>query len=125
MVTGRNWSACLLSLLNPLHFSELTTPCCFVCFHFQAGGASSGDGLCKSSLDINIEAYDQRTEVCFGSTGEVRRFEEYLYGNSPRFSTANELEVRWVVGSLGLCVFVRCVAPTGFDADLTTLQHSQ
>jgi hypothetical protein len=33
------------------------------------------------------------TQVCFGSVGEVRRFEEYLYGNSPRFSTANELEV--------------------------------
>lgn len=33
-------------------------------------------------------------QVCFGSVGEVRRFEEYLYGNSPRFSTANELEVR-------------------------------
>lgn len=46
----------------------------------QAGGASSGDGLCKSALDIDINAYDQRTEVCFGSTGEVRRFEEYLYG---------------------------------------------
>jgi hypothetical protein len=60
----------------------------------QAGGASSGDGLCKSALDIDINAYDQRTQVCFGSIGEVRRFEEYLYGNSPRFSTANELEVR-------------------------------
>jgi sedoheptulose-bisphosphatase len=58
----------------------------------QAGGASSGDGKCTSSLDISIDAYDQRTEVCFGSVGEVRRFEEYLYGNSPRFSTANELE---------------------------------
>jgi hypothetical protein len=76
----------------------------------QAGGASSGDGLCKSSLDVEINAYDQRTEVCFGSIGEVRRFEEYLYGNSPRFSTVNELEVRtlWIMNShflfRGLCV---------------------
>jgi hypothetical protein len=46
----------------------------------QAGGASSCDGLCKSALDIPINAYDQRTEICFGSVGEVRRFEEYLYG---------------------------------------------
>lgn len=46
----------------------------------QAGGASSCDGLCKSALDVDINAYDQRTQVCFGSTGEVRRFEEYLYG---------------------------------------------
>lgn len=71
--------------------------CVCVCPIVQAGGASSGDGLCKSSLDVEINAYDQRTEVCFGSIGEVRRFEEYLYGNSPRFSTVNELEVRLLV----------------------------
>lgn len=41
------------------------------------------------------------TQVCFGSVGEVRRFEEYLYGNSPRFSTANELEVRGFCGFFG------------------------
>ncbi|WIA12870.1 hypothetical protein OEZ85_006493 [Tetradesmus obliquus] len=58
----------------------------------QAGGASSCDGLCKSALDVDIKGYDQRTQVCFGSIGEVRRFEEYLYGNSPRFSVPNELE---------------------------------
>jgi sedoheptulose-bisphosphatase len=46
----------------------------------QAGGASSCDGLCKSALDVPILGYDQRTQVCFGSIGEVRRFEEYLYG---------------------------------------------
>ena len=46
----------------------------------QAGGASSCDGLCKSALDVPILNYDQRTEICFGSTGEVKRFEEYLYG---------------------------------------------
>lgn len=58
----------------------------------NAGGASSCDGKCVSALDIPILNYDQRTEICFGSIGEVRRFEEYLYGNSPRFSVANELE---------------------------------
>eukprot|EP01023_Acetabularia_acetabulum_P051716 TRINITY_DN5726_c0_g2_i2.p1 TRINITY_DN5726_c0_g2~~TRINITY_DN5726_c0_g2_i2.p1 ORF type:complete len:389 (-),score=84.09 TRINITY_DN5726_c0_g2_i2:164-1330(-) len=52
----------------------------------KAGGFSSCDGLLKSALDIPIESYDQRTQVCYGSIGEVRRFEEYLYGNSPRFS---------------------------------------
>lgn len=55
----------------------------------QAGGASSCDGLCKSALDIPINAYDQRTEICFGSTGEVRRFEEYLYGKQPAVSWAS------------------------------------
>ncbi|GBF92034.1 hypothetical protein Rsub_04381 [Raphidocelis subcapitata] len=52
----------------------------------NAGGATSGDGKCVSGLDVPITAYDQRTEICYGSVGEVRRFEEYLYGNSPRFS---------------------------------------
>jgi len=52
----------------------------------NAGGASSGDGKCISSLDIPIVLHDQRTQVCFGSKGEVKRFEEYMYGNSPRFS---------------------------------------
>ncbi len=33
-----------------------------------------------------ITTYDQRTEICYGSVGEVRRFEEYLYGNAPRFA---------------------------------------
>jgi sedoheptulose-bisphosphatase len=33
-----------------------------------------------SGLDVPITAYDQRTEICYGSVGEVRRFEEYLYG---------------------------------------------
>eukprot|EP00879_Flechtneria_rotunda_P000048 GHRR01000078.1.p1 GENE.GHRR01000078.1~~GHRR01000078.1.p1 ORF type:complete len:415 (+),score=126.80 GHRR01000078.1:52-1245(+) len=58
----------------------------------QAGGASSCDGKQVSALDVPINSYDQRTEICFGSIGEVRRFEEYLYGNSARFSVANELE---------------------------------
>lgn len=52
----------------------------------NAGGASSCDGKSVSGLDVPITAYDQRTEICYGSVGEVRRFEEYLYGNSPRFS---------------------------------------
>lgn len=46
----------------------------------NAGGASSCDGKCVSALDIPILNYDQRTEICFGSIGEVTRFEEYLYG---------------------------------------------
>jgi len=52
----------------------------------KAGGHSSCDGKRISALDIPILAYDQRTQICFGSIGEVRRFEEYMYGTSPRFS---------------------------------------
>ena len=26
----------------------------------------------------SAQAYDQRTQVCYGSLGEVRRFEEYM-----------------------------------------------
>ena len=54
----------------------------------KAGGASSCDGKAVSALDIPILGYDQRTEICYGSIGEVRRFEEYLYGASPRFANA-------------------------------------
>lgn len=52
----------------------------------KAGGASSCDGLCVSGLDVEVTQHDQRTQICYGSVGEVRRFEEYMYGNSPRFS---------------------------------------
>jgi sedoheptulose-bisphosphatase len=55
----------------------------------QAGGASSCDGKGVSALDIPILGYDQRTEICFGSIGEVRRFEEYMYGSSARFAEVN------------------------------------
>ena len=46
----------------------------------NAGGHSSGDGKCISSLDVPILVHDQRTQVCFGSKGEVKRFEEYMHG---------------------------------------------
>ena len=49
----------------------------------QAGGASSGDGKPISALDVMINIHDQRTQVCFGSVGEVKRFEEFLYGERP------------------------------------------
>lgn len=39
------------------------------------------------SLDVAIENYDQRTQVCYGSVCEVRRFEEYMYGSSDRFAS--------------------------------------
>ena len=52
----------------------------------KAGGFSSCDGLCVSGLDVNIEKHDQRTQICYGSKAEVQRFEEYMYGNSPRFA---------------------------------------
>lgn len=32
-----------------------------------------------------LERYDQRADVCMGSRAEVQRFEEYMYGSSPRF----------------------------------------
>ena len=46
----------------------------------SAGGESSGDGKPISALDIPISFVDQRTQVCYGSRGEVKRFEEYMYG---------------------------------------------
>ncbi|CAD7703294.1 unnamed protein product [Ostreobium quekettii] len=52
----------------------------------NAGGASSCDGRLVSALDIDINTYDQRAEVCYGSVGEVARFEEVVYGKSPRFA---------------------------------------
>eukprot|EP00798_Chlamydomonas_sp_ICE-L_P007980 gene7980-1197_t len=52
----------------------------------QAGGASSGDGRPISALDIMVNEHDQRTQVCFGSVGEVKRFEEFIHGSSPRFA---------------------------------------
>jgi len=55
----------------------------------KAGGASSADGKQISALDVPITTYDQRTQICYGSKGEVKRFEEYLYGNAPRFETVN------------------------------------
>ena len=52
----------------------------------KAGGASSADGKCVSALDIEVEKYDQRTQVCYGSKEEVKRFEEFMYEKSPRFA---------------------------------------
>lgn len=52
----------------------------------NAGGASSCDGLLLSGLDVPIKVHDQRTQICYGSVGEVKRFEEYMYGKSPRFA---------------------------------------
>ena len=52
----------------------------------KAGGFSSCDGLCVSGLDVEIKKHDQRTQICYGSKAEVQRFEEYMYGNSPRFA---------------------------------------
>lgn len=46
----------------------------------NAGGASSADGKAISALDVPISECDQRTQVCYGSIGEVRRFEEFMYG---------------------------------------------
>ncbi|KAK9907614.1 hypothetical protein WJX75_007029 [Coccomyxa subellipsoidea] len=52
----------------------------------KAGGHSSCDGLLVSGLDVPITAHDQRTQICYGSKAEVQRFEEYVYGQSPRFA---------------------------------------
>ena len=30
----------------------------------------------------------QRTQICYGSIGEVRRFEEFMLGKSERFADA-------------------------------------
>ena len=52
----------------------------------KAGGASSCDGQCVSGLDVVVDVHDQRTQICYGSVGEVKRFEETLYGKSERFA---------------------------------------
>eukprot|EP00884_Botryococcus_braunii_P015684 jgi/Botrbrau1/279/Bobra.0022s0248.1 len=52
----------------------------------KAGGASSCDGKRVSALDVPITSHDQRTEICYGSVNEVKRFEEYMYGKSERFA---------------------------------------
>ncbi|DBB05356.1 TPA: hypothetical protein ACH3X3_010577 [Trebouxia sp. C0006] len=54
----------------------------------KAGGQSSGDGQGISGLDIVCEKHDQRTQICYGSIGEVRRFEEFMLGKSERFADA-------------------------------------
>ena len=56
----------------------------------KAGGWSSGDGKQMSALDIPVTAIDQRTQVCYGSKDEVRRFEEYMYGSAPRFEALDK-----------------------------------
>mmetsp|Transcript_30823 Transcript_30823/g.66155 ORF Transcript_30823/g.66155 Transcript_30823/m.66155 type:complete len:390 (-) Transcript_30823:116-1285(-) len=56
----------------------------------KAGGASSCDGKCVSGLDVNVDVHDQRTQICYGSVGEVKRFEETLYGKSERFAEVTE-----------------------------------
>ena len=53
----------------------------------KAGGASSCDGKCVSALDVEVQKWDQRTQICYGSTAEVKKFEEYVYGSSPRFAS--------------------------------------
>eukprot|EP00955_Chlamydomonas_euryale_P049109 354175-Chlamydomonas_euryale.AAC.10 len=52
----------------------------------NAGGASSCDGLGVSGLDVEVKQHDQRTQICYGSKGEVARFEKYMLGESKRFA---------------------------------------
>uniref|UniRef100_A0A7S3VUA4 Sedoheptulose-1,7-bisphosphatase, chloroplastic n=1 Tax=Dunaliella tertiolecta TaxID=3047 RepID=A0A7S3VUA4_DUNTE len=54
----------------------------------NAGGYSSADGKQISALDVPINNCDQRTQICFGSYGEVKRFEEFMFGSAPRFQGA-------------------------------------
>lgn len=53
----------------------------------NAGGASSCDGLGVSGLDVEVKQHDQRTQICYGSVGEVARFEQYMLGESKRFAS--------------------------------------
>lgn len=50
----------------------------------KAGGASSVEGV--SVLDVPITEYDQRTQIIYGSKGEVAFAEQTLYGESKRFA---------------------------------------
>jgi sedoheptulose-bisphosphatase len=52
----------------------------------KAGGQSSCDGLNVSGLDVMVNEIDQRTQICYGSIGEVARFEKVMYGESKRFA---------------------------------------
>lgn len=52
----------------------------------KAGGESSCDGKNVSGLDVEVQEIDQRTQICYGSKGEVARFEKYMYGESKRFA---------------------------------------
>lgn len=56
----------------------------------NSGGASSTidpvTGKVESAMDVEITNYDQRTSIIYGSKGEVKRAEEYLYGKSERFA---------------------------------------
>jgi sedoheptulose-bisphosphatase len=46
-------------------------------FVIEKAGGKSSDGK-QSILDIVIQSTDQRSQVCYGSTNEVQRFEEYV-----------------------------------------------
>ncbi|GJQ08391.1 hypothetical protein GpartN1_g182.t1 [Galdieria partita] len=46
-------------------------------FVVEKAGGKSSDGK-QSVLDIIIQSTDQRSQVCYGSAGEVERFEEYV-----------------------------------------------
>jgi hypothetical protein len=49
----------------------------------KAGGASSCDGKCVSGLDVEVLQHDQRTQICYGSVGEVRRGACSVAGEMP------------------------------------------
>mmetsp|Transcript_14140 Transcript_14140/g.40071 ORF Transcript_14140/g.40071 Transcript_14140/m.40071 type:complete len:403 (-) Transcript_14140:195-1403(-) len=51
----------------------------------KAGGWSSVTQQPHSALSLKVDSYSQRTDVCFGSKAEVKRFEDTICGSSPRF----------------------------------------
>lgn len=59
--------------LSPLHTHSLS-PCMPTQIE-NAGGHSSADGKQISALDVPITNCDQRTQICYGSFEEVKRFE--------------------------------------------------
>lgn len=66
--------------------------------HMQPEGMSRlvRDGLLEISIDFMVVTvvadcrlcYLQRTQICYGSIGEVKRFEEFMLGKSERFADA-------------------------------------
>lgn len=56
-----------------------------------------------SGLDVPIESHDQRTQICYGSKAEVQRFEEYVYGQSPRFAGVSQVTDGDVTNTLTQC----------------------
>lgn len=69
----------------PVHFEYQAGLCCpAALFHLSCI-------CCTTRAAYGLTLYFvwlQRTQICYGSLGEVRRFEEFMLGKSERFADA-------------------------------------